>query len=257
MKPTDKKVEAYERDLPRLLDALRSEADEHHRPAAEEVLRKERFLRSIDAALEAPARSAARRAARPAAALLLAAAAVAGVLALDSLRNEQDVAPISGERVQRSKAPKAEVGTEVLVPSEASAPDVARAPAPVQRSRSNAPARPLDHPGKATASGGAPVAADPVSTLAEENRLFEQAAAAERRGDLSSSLATLDRLVATYPMSPLAQQALVRKFRALQRAARPVEAARAASEYLAAYPNGFAQREAAEVARVETADAGL
>lgn len=86
--------------------------------------------------------------------------------------------------------------------------------------------------------------AEPESTLAEENRLFKRAADASRDGDTAGALAELDRLLQTHPTSPLAQTALVKKFRLLAKAGRDDEAKREAERYLAAYPAGFAVREA-------------
>jgi outer membrane protein assembly factor BamD (BamD/ComL family) len=58
------------------------------------------------------------------------------------------------------------------------------------------------------------------------------------------ALSRLEQLLARYPASPLAQGALVRKFRLLSSAGRPGEARREAERYLAAYPTGFAVAEA-------------
>lgn len=46
-----------------------------------------------------------------------------------------------------------------------------------------------------------------TSDLAAQNDLFDQAMAAKRRGDRKAAVAALDRLLATYPTSPLAEQA--------------------------------------------------
>ena len=100
---------------------------------------------------------------------------------------------------------------------------------------------PLDGP------SGEPMSApsaEPPSTLAEENRLFKASAEASRRGDVAGALARLDQLLAEHPRSPLAQTALVRKFRLLAGAGRRDEAGREAARYLASYPTGFAVSEA-------------
>jgi outer membrane protein assembly factor BamD (BamD/ComL family) len=86
------------------------------------------------------------------------------------------------------------------------------------------------------------------STLAEENRLFQRAADASRDGDIPGALAELERLLQEHPTSPLAQTALVRKFRLLAKAGRSTEAKQEAERYLASYPMGFAVREAESLA---------
>jgi len=82
------------------------------------------------------------------------------------------------------------------------------------------------------------------STLGEENRLFKAAAESSRSGDVRRSIELLDRLLTEYPRSPLAQTALVRKFRLLSDSGRADEAAREAQRYLSLYPTGFAVSEA-------------
>jgi outer membrane protein assembly factor BamD (BamD/ComL family) len=87
-------------------------------------------------------------------------------------------------------------------------------------------------------------AAVPQSTLAEENQWFKEAAEAGRNGDVNGALTRLDQLLREHPQSPLAQTALVRKFRLLAKAGRLEEARREAQRYVAAYPTGFALTEA-------------
>jgi hypothetical protein len=101
------------------------------------------------------------------------------------------------------------------------------------------------------APNGAPSAApsEPQSTLAEENRLFKEAAEATRSGDVQGALTRFDRLLNDNPASPLAQTAQVRKFRLLAAAGRTAEASREAERYLALYPTGFAVSEAEAVKR--------
>ena len=86
--------------------------------------------------------------------------------------------------------------------------------------------------------------AEPESTLAEENRLFKEAAEAGRNGDLQGAVTRLDKLLQDHPKSPLAQTALVRKFRLLEKAGKLDDARREAERYLQAYPTGFAVKEA-------------
>jgi outer membrane protein assembly factor BamD (BamD/ComL family) len=93
-------------------------------------------------------------------------------------------------------------------------------------------------------SAAAAPSAEPQSTLAEENRLFKEAAEAGRSGDVQGAVSRLDQLLREHPASPLAQTALVRKFRLLEKAGRLDEARREAERYLQAYPTGFAVKEA-------------
>ena len=97
-----------------------------------------------------------------------------------------------------------------------------------------------------TAAKPAPSAepVEPGSTLAQENQLFRAAAEASRTGDVAGALSRLDQLLDGFPASPLAQGALVRKFRLLANAGRAEEARREAERYLAVYPTGFAVAEA-------------
>lgn len=88
---------------------------------------------------------------------------------------------------------------------------------------------------------------EPQSTLAQENKLFKEAAEATRTGDVEGALTRLDRLLADNPASPLAQTAQVRKFRLLAAAGRTEEARAEAERYLALYPTGFAVSEAEAV----------
>lgn len=86
--------------------------------------------------------------------------------------------------------------------------------------------------------------AEPKSTLAEENQLFKDAAEAARNGDVQGAVSRLDKLLHDHPASPLAQTALVRKFRVLAQVGKWDEARREAERYLQAYPTGFAVKEA-------------
>jgi hypothetical protein len=84
----------------------------------------------------------------------------------------------------------------------------------------------------------------PPSTLAEENNLYEAAARAAREGNTALAISQLNSLLLRYPSSPLAQNARVDRFRALNRSGRAQEAVVQARRYLADYPNGFARDEA-------------
>lgn len=82
------------------------------------------------------------------------------------------------------------------------------------------------------------------SSLAEENRIFQAAMDAKRRGDDARVVAGLSELLAKYPGSPLAPNARVERFRALNRMGDTTAAAREARKYLAENPDGFARDEA-------------
>lgn len=86
-------------------------------------------------------------------------------------------------------------------------------------------------------------AASVASALGEQNDLFAEAVVAKRNGESHVALATFNRFVATYPASPLAQSAAVERMRLLRAAQSPL-VFRAAREYLARYPDGFACAEA-------------
>lgn len=95
-----------------------------------------------------------------------------------------------------------------------------------------------------TPAGAAAQATSESSTLAQENDLYAAASRAARAGNDALAVRTLNELLARYPNSPLAQNARVDRFRALNRAGRVSEAVALARRYLADYPNGFARDEA-------------
>jgi hypothetical protein len=83
----------------------------------------------------------------------------------------------------------------------------------------------------------------PASELAEQNRVFEDALSAKRRGDSGNALAGFDRFIAHYPKSPLVESAMAERMRVL--ASTDESRARdAATQYLDRYPDGFAGTEA-------------
>lgn len=94
-----------------------------------------------------------------------------------------------------------------------------------------------------------PIAVAPSagSTLADQNDLFAAAAVAKRRGDTRGAVAALDRFLAAYPASPLAESAAAERMRILRTGGRGRSLV-AAKEYLARYPNGFAHSEAEAIA---------
>jgi hypothetical protein len=81
------------------------------------------------------------------------------------------------------------------------------------------------------------------SELGLENDMFAEATAARRAGDLESALRELERLLARFPDSPLAEGAEAERMKLLQALDR-TRAREAARAYMARYPNGFARADA-------------
>jgi hypothetical protein len=101
------------------------------------------------------------------------------------------------------------------------------------------------------AGRSAPKAALPPgeqSSLAEENRLLEQALRKARTGSIADALADLERFQREHPRSPLTQAVRVEHFRLLREAGQTERAAREARRYLSDYPNGFARDDAKQTA---------
>jgi ferric-dicitrate binding protein FerR (iron transport regulator) len=93
-------------------------------------------------------------------------------------------------------------------------------------------------------------------TLAEENRLFQEALEARGRGDHARAVDSFGRLLGRYPRSPLAEEAQAERFRGLRRMGQTARAAAEARRYLAQYPAGFAAAEARELALEPTMGPG-
>ncbi len=218
-------------DLRRMLRELGHDGPSAPRDAADESAREARMAALIDAEVDSlvTARRAWRRVAFGAVA---AAALVTVTLGVRHARFGAGTLAISPEPVVAPNGPR---------PARHAEPQ----PAP--------PAAPLALPSALPRSNSAPSIAsvtaprpsvEPHSTLGEENQLFKEAADAGRSGDVGGALQRLDKLLVEHPASPLAQTALVRKFRLLQKAGRVDEARREAERYLLAYPSGFAVDEA-------------
>ena len=119
------------------------------------------------------------------------------------------------------------------------------------------PAAPLtsafDHPAPTArralaARPHAAVSAEPVSEAARalakaQNELFSQGIAARRSGDSATALGKFQALQSQFPNSPLAESAAAERMRTLA-LGNPAAARRAAREYLARYPRGFAVSDA-------------
>ena len=87
-----------------------------------------------------------------------------------------------------------------------------------------------------------------ASSIAQQNELFADAAAARRRGDSAGALASFEALLSRYPQSPLAESAAVQRMRLLV-SNNPGAAKNAARQYLARYPQGYARTDAARIAQ--------
>lgn len=92
-----------------------------------------------------------------------------------------------------------------------------------------------------------PAASSGNGDLTEQNRLFQSALDARKRGAVSSAVERLATLMARYPRSELAHNARVEHFRVLAAAGRQREARQSAQTYLLDYPKGFARAEAQRV----------
>jgi TolA-binding protein len=86
-----------------------------------------------------------------------------------------------------------------------------------------------------------------ASELAAQTRLLEAAELAQKSGLTDLALERFETLVARYPDSELAHNARVQRLRLLRSQHRDADAAAAAQDYLAHYPQGFAREEAERV----------
>lgn len=206
-----------------------------HTPA-EELSREERMAARIDQQVaELTARRSSSR--RLGFTLMAAAAIVLSVGGMRYLRFDSGQLTIEQEPVAAGKPAKETLAPNAAQPEQpAVAPPRVVAPTARTGAASAGPSLPSTQPSSALVEAG--------STLAQENQLFKEAAEASRTGDVAGALSRLDKLLTSYPASPLAQGAVVRKFRLLAGAGLTDEARREAERYLAAYPTGFAVAEA-------------
>jgi hypothetical protein len=135
-------------------------------------------------------------------------------------------------------------GTESVLVAGASWPPPCTAalpvtPATTQKPASVAIAPAVTHAAPSPSLSPAPSPAMETSFLGEQNRIFEDAIAAKRRGDVAGALAGFDRLTD----GPLAESAAAERMRLLA-GAHDARARAAAEQYLSRYPNGFAAGEA-------------
>lgn len=220
-------------ELRQLLQQLGSEDAPATREAAQENAREARIAARLDAELSRLVK-ARRTRLRASYGLLAAAAVVTLALGLRQLHFGPGDVAISAEPGSGAKPTPLEVAPVAPSAQPAMTPAL---PTPAPRPPSSVAVAPSAAPSVAPS-------AEPESTLAEENRLFKEAAEAGRNGDLQGAVTRLDKLLQDHPKSPLAQTALVRKFRLLEKAGKLDDARREAERYLQAYPTGFAVKEA-------------
>ncbi len=230
MKNSDPAPLAPSTDLQRMLQQLGREDATLSREPQAEAARELRMAMRLDDEL-ADLVKARQRWRRAAYGLLAAAALVALGLAARHTQFGPGALPIAAEP---SLGSKAELRSTAAAQPAVSA-TAATLPSALRRASSAATG----------ATATAPLSSvEPESTLAEENRLFKDAAEAGRKGDVAGAVVRLDKLLVEHPTSPLAQAALVQKFRLLTKAGKLEEARHVAQRYLAAYPTGFAVNEA-------------
>jgi ferric-dicitrate binding protein FerR (iron transport regulator) len=87
----------------------------------------------------------------------------------------------------------------------------------------------------------------PASDLAAQNDLFATAVRAKNAGQLADAARLFGALADAHPRGPLVESATVQRMKALA-AINPAAGARAAADYLARFPNGFARPEAVTLA---------
>lgn len=193
-----------------------------------------------------------------------AAAALVLVFSIASVFRKSEMATVEPERIafaERSGAPAPPSGaaatstaltaSPLRPPLKEVRPSRILPPSNSQRAPSAAPPESSQPP-----SDTAPDAEMSGASLAAQNELFQSAVRAARRGDDEGALHEFDLLLERFPTSPLAADALVRKFRTLARLGRSAESAAVASEYLARYPQGFAAAEAQKLLSGAMPDAG-
>ncbi|MDP9034679.1 MAG: FecR domain-containing protein [Myxococcota bacterium] len=95
--------------------------------------------------------------------------------------------------------------------------------------------------------GGPKKRSEDETYLADQNRLFSQATQARDQGEGERAVRLFAEFTRRYPDAPLAQDAHVALFRVLVALGSP-DAARAAQDYIARFPDGFAYEEARRLA---------
>jgi ferric-dicitrate binding protein FerR (iron transport regulator) len=143
----------------------------------------------------------------------------------------------------RSAGVNARVSAGQMWPADCVASEPVSAQAPPAAAPAVSAAAPVAAVPSAPAMVASRAAAEPSSGLSRQNDLFAEAVSLRRRGDAAGALRTYQELIARFPTSPLAQNAMVERMRLL--AALQSERAREEGRrYLSRYPKGFAVEEA-------------
>ena len=138
-----------------------------------------------------------------------------------------------GETAARPRARS--LASSRSVSSRASAPVVAQAAV-----------APVEAPRPSETEAATPTPPLTRSELAAQNDMFASAVRAKRRGQGSQAVRIFERFGREYPTSPLAESAAAQRMKVLA-LIDVVAASRAATEYLARYPSGFARVEARHI----------
>jgi hypothetical protein len=144
-------------------------------------------------------------------------------------------------------SPNGDSATHAAVAEPAKEATIAAAPAPAPQAGAAHAATPRRGHAQARPAGR-DARDDSSSTLGEENRLLASAIAQSKAGDFGGAVSTLDDLLRRFPTSPVAPEAHVQRFRALEHGGDVAGAAREARTYLALYPDGSAREEAKRLA---------
>ena len=230
-------------ELRRMLRDLGQSETNPPNGVAAELAREERMAASMDAELSRLVSARGQRRGRLGLALAAAAVLLLGVGVRQWLPGAGSLAISQEQLVPSSPTDQAPAAATPHVPPPPADSAATRQRSPLRTIAASpvaAPSSPAAPPSVAAPASAAP----PQSTLAEENQLFKEAAEASRSGDVNGALGRLEQLIRNYPRSPLAQTALVRKFRLMATSGREDEARGEARRYLEAYPTGFALSEA-------------
>jgi len=111
------------------------------------------------------------------------------------------------------------------------------------QARPSATATDAAHADEASLRSTATTTTTAGSLLATENDLFATGARAKRDGRPRDAVAAFTRLIDSFPHGPLLESATVQRMKVLA-AVDPAGAARAATDYLAQFPTGFARADA-------------
>ncbi|WP_394847922.1 FecR family protein [Pendulispora brunnea] len=105
---------------------------------------------------------------------------------------------------------------------------------------------PAEHEPQASSPSLPSSPSSPSSDLGAQNDMFAKAMQEKQSGRPSAAVATLERFAATYPASPLAENAVAERMKILATSDR-ARARSAARDYLSRYPRGFARIDAEKI----------